>query len=357
MKKTIILLFLSVLAFNIAEAQGNWIADGEAISPNLTTISSNGQVSASGTFTWVSSVAFINDNHLATLSYALPPSLLAATGTPSLTFVNNTPVPGVTFTMVSGSWLCEFAAGTVFAPGTQLKMTISNMEIKDDKGYNNQQLTHFISFVSSPAAESYTDNAATLIFNTVTNTPLPMNILSFEAELIERSGSAQVQLDWAMASELNVDNYVVQRSQNSVLWEDILTVKSKGNSNTKVDYVDFDPKPLFGLSYYRIKQVDRDKYFLYSDVRQVNRLTDGKVALFPNPTHDVLNIEFSLDAKTLIEVKVLTAGGQTVQSVIVWKEKGSNTIEMDIRELANGIYNVNVYKNNELFSTAKAQKY
>ena len=357
MKQKLILLFLSILAFNYAEAQGNWLVNGESVSPNIATISSNGTVSVSGSFTWVSSVAFLNDKHLVQLNYALPPSLFVSTGTPSLSYTNNTPVSGVTFTLNAGGWVCDFAPGMVIAPGTEVIFKVADINIKEDKPYNNQQVTHFIKFVASPGGESYTDNSATVTFNTVTNTPLPMNILNFEASLIEKNGADQVQLDWSMAAELNVSNYVVQRSQNSLEWEDVLTVASKGNSSTKVDYVDFDTKPLFGLTYYRIKQVDRDKYFLYSDVRQVNRFTDGKISLYPNPTQELLNVEFNLDQKTLIEVKIMNAAGQTVQSVISWKEKGTNAIEMNIKQLANGVYNVNVYKNNELFSTAKAQKY
>ena len=115
--------------------------------------------------------------------------------------------------------------------------------------------------------------------------------------------------------------------------------------------------PLVGTSYYRLKQFDVNNDFVLSPVRTVywNR-DNGQISLYPNPTSDILNVEFSLDARALVEVKVLTAEGRVAKGIIKWSEKGLNKVELDINDLANGVYNVNVFKNNELLSTGKVQK-
>lgn len=355
--KIILTIALAFLAFNFAQAQGNWEIANQTVIPNATSVSSSATITAQGEFEWTSTKAFLNDKHLARLNFALPTGVVVSSGTPSVS-VDNTPVQGAVFNMNTGGWTCEFAPGTVFAPGTKLVFRVANLEIKDDQAYVHQQLTSFISFVASPAAENFTDNAATESFNSNVNGPLPINLLNFNANLVEiNKTSAKVKLDWETVTEKNSSHFMIQRSANSSDWEDIKRVEAKGNSTTNVSYEDFDLNPLTGTSYYRLKQFDQNNEFNLSEVRTVywNR-DNGLISLYPNPTSDILNVEFSLEEKALIEVKVLTAEGRVAKGIIKWSEKGLNKVELDINELANGVYNVNVYKNNNLMSVGKVQK-
>ena len=340
----------------MAQAQGNWeIASQNAI-PNPSSVASSATINAEGFFTWTSNKSFLNDKHLARLNFALPTGVVVSSGTPSLSYIDNTPVQGVTFNMNTGGWTCEFAQGTVFAPGAKLVFRVSGLEIKDDQAYLNQQLTNFISFVSSPAAEDFTDNASTESFNTNVNGPLPVDVLKFNARLIDQNTTAKVQLNWETITEKNLSHFMIQRSTNSSDWKDLKEVKAVGNTNTNTKYEDFDNEPLLGTSYYRVMQFDENNDFVVSKVQTVHWNNDGQISLYPNPTSDILNVEFALETRALVEVKVLTAEGRVAKGIIKWSDKGLNKVELDIKELANGVYNVSVYKNNDLMSTGKVQK-
>jgi len=112
--------------------------------------------------------------------------------------------------------------------------------------------------------------------------PLPIELISFDARLIGTS----VELTWETASELNCDYFLVERTGNDLLWESIMTVPGAGNSNELLRYREFDRNPLDGVSYYRLKQVDFNGDYSYSDpVSIVTASSSSKdLILFPNPT-------------------------------------------------------------------------
>lgn len=121
--------------------------------------------------------------------------------------------------------------------------------------------------------------------------PLPVALLSFEAIL----NVDQVNLDWATASEQNSAYYAVERSKDSELWAEITRVNAAGNTNQLTTYADIDPKPLKGISYYRLKQTDVDGAYTYSNIAVVkNNLAPFDMTPFPNPSDgNHFSLEFS----------------------------------------------------------------
>ncbi len=354
-KQILILCALSLLLGDIALAQGNWVSADENVSSAV--VSSTGQLTVSGTYTWVGNVDYRNDKHRATLTYALPPSVEVSTGTPSLVYAgSNTPVHGVTFTNTGKAWTCTFTAGTIFASGTKLKFSISDLEIKDDKAYQNQLASHFISFLSSPANEALMDNSGTAVFQTTINSALPVTLLDFNATLRGQGTSAKVDLTWKTEMELNADRFIIERSADASDWSEITSVKAKGNSSTTIDYQTVDKQPLLGKSYYRIKQMDQDNRFTYSEVRTVNNILTTDIKVYPNPTTDVLHVQYTVDELSDVEVKLLTIDGRVVKSILFHGRVGTNIVELNTSDLANGLYELNIFQNSKLINTTKVQK-
>lgn len=358
MKKQIILLCtVALLIGNLAMAQGNWVAAEPSLSPASAMLSSSGTVSASGTFTWSSAVDYNNEKHLATLTFALPTSIYPSTGVPSLVYAsNNTPVAGVTFAIVGNSWSCEFAPNTTLVAGTKVTFKIDNMEIKDDKNYSDQQCSHFVSFLSSPANETLGDNAATSIFQTVVSGPLPVGLLNFDAKLLDQGLSANVDLRWTTTVEVNASHFIIERSKDAIEWAEVSNVRAKGNTNTNTDYQTTDNEPYTGISYYRLKQFDIDNSFSYSDVRVINNGIATSFNVFPNPTTDKLNVQFSLEKDAKIEIKLMSVEGRVVKSILLYGKEGDQITDMNIGELPSGVYELNFYKNAERINTTKIQK-
>lgn len=357
MKKQILLICALTLLFgNMATAQGNWVAADQSVSPSAV-LASSGTVTAMGSYTWNSATTYRNDNHRATLTFALPPSVYSATGVPSLTFSNNNaPVQGATFALTGRGWTATFAPNTDFVSGTKLIFSINNLDIKDDQNYTDQKLSHFITFLSSPADEILADNAATSSFQTTVAGPLPVGLLDFDAKLLDRGINAKVDLTWTTTLEINADRFIIERSKNATDWEEYTSVKAKGNSNTNLDYQTFDTEPFTGRSYYRLKQMDIDNSFSYSNVRSVNNGTSTDINVFPNPATDEVNVQYTLEREAMIEVKLLTMQGRVAKSLTLKSTKGTHVAKMNVIELANGLYELSVYQNSKLINTTKIHK-
>jgi hypothetical protein len=70
-------------------------------------------------------------------------------------------------------------------------------------------------------------------------------------------------------------------------------VKGAGNSISDRHYECYDMSPLQGISYYRLKSVDFNQGFGYSDIRMVEfSHSDGTLLIHPNPAHDKLYVNY-----------------------------------------------------------------
>ncbi|UOQ52418.1 T9SS type A sorting domain-containing protein [Hymenobacter cellulosivorans] len=150
------------------------------------------------------------------------------------------------------------------------------------------------------------------------NRPLPVELTSFSAA---RQAGA-VLLKWATASEKNNDRFEVQRSADGQQYATISTVQGAGTTSQGTSYATRDTEPLSGVSYYRLRQVDRDGTSSFSPVRVVGAVL---AMAYPSPTYDVLNLPatmvgtpyrvFNPLGQTLLEGKVPATGAVNVQGL------------------------------------------
>jgi surface protein len=118
---------------------------------------------------------------------------------------------------------------------------------------------------------------------------LPVTWLDFTGQL----ETNKVILNWKTASEQNNTGFDVERSADGRSWSKIGFIPGKINSVVLTPYSYTDLSPLKGLSYYRLKQIDLDKRFSYSRIIRINNVINGKVAIWPNPVNNLLNIEIN----------------------------------------------------------------
>jgi hypothetical protein len=109
------------------------------------------------------------------------------------------------------------------------------------------------------------------------NTPLPIELLSFDAQFENKA----THLTWQTASERNNDYFSVERSANGIDWSVIETVEGAGSSTELLSYETFDLEPLRGISYYRLKQTDFDGKSTYSEIRTI--ANTNELMVLPNP--------------------------------------------------------------------------
>jgi Secretion system C-terminal sorting domain len=148
-------------------------------------------------------------------------------------------------------------------------------------------------------------------FGILPPSPLPVTLISFKATLNERQ---QATLKWATASEFNNDFFEIERSKNATDFESLGKIVGRGTVQGQNDYTFTDEVPLKGINYYRLKQVDYDGQFSYSRLSSVIKDGDGTISLFPNPTANVLKINFE-DADQIENVTFYNAFGRVVKTV------------------------------------------
>src|SRR5690606_7705140 len=143
--------------------------------------------------------------------------------------------------------------------------------------------------------------------------PLPIELLSFHA----RFEIDHVNLSWTTSTEHNNDYFVVERASQDLHWTEVLRSPGAGNSTSEMSYFEKDRKPLPGIAYYRLKQVDFDGQYSYSYVISVlnpNEKDRDVVFLYPNPSKNgmvILHIPASAE-KFLTQVKIFDLQGKTV---------------------------------------------
>lgn len=104
-------------------------------------------------------------------------------------------------------------------------------------------------------------NIGTMVYRSTFNTPLPVELGSFEATV----QGDNVKLDWITLSEFNSDFFEVERKSNRESeFKTIATIKAQGNKLSPSSYVHIDTQPETGINYYRLKQVDINGNFDYS---------------------------------------------------------------------------------------------
>ncbi len=171
-------------------------------------------------------------------------------------------------------------------------------------------------------------------------TPLPIELLSFNATFQQR----RVQLDWSTASELNNDFFTIERASDVEKFEKLAVVKGNGTKVSQTNYALSDENPLYGNSYYRLKQTDFSGAISYSKIVSVNVPESATWTIYPNPSSgSEFMISFaSTDLGKDAYVKVQDLGGKEIFQI---QATGLNTTQLRIvspQTLSPGLYIVSI---------------
>jgi hypothetical protein len=180
---------------------------------------------------------------------------------------------------------------------------------------------------------------ANLSKNTVTVNVTGTFTVQF-TELKARKRGETVALDWGTVTEQNSSHFIVQRSSNGSNFEkEIGTVKAAGNSSSELKYDFVDVAPLKGWNYYRIKQVDVDGKYIYSNTAAVNfEKGNGLMVIYPNPAKDQLNVEYTTERSGKLELQVIDSKGAVLMARKMNVTTGRNIESMNISSLSQGMY-------------------
>jgi len=167
--------------------------------------------------------------------------------------------------------------------------------------------------------------------------PIPVELISFTANASE----GLVELSWITATETNNQGFEVERSSGGE-FETITFVEGHGTTTETQTYSYSDRNVNVGSYSYRLKQIDFDGTFEYSDEIEVEvngPLTFALEQNYPNPFNPTTTISYSLPLKSQVELAIYNALGESVMQLVnEEKPAGSYSVEFDAANLPSGIY-------------------
>ena len=280
---------------------------------------------------WITNgITWLNGHATNNIGIAFTTTLLSQPGTSNIAVI-----PQVEYTSVLWDTLWHQLSFTFTATDASQYMTIGNFRTDAATTITNMKT---VCCPTSSAAYYYIDD---IIVQPAT--PLPIELLNFSGAQTNNG----VDLKWETANELNSDHFEIQRSEDAVMFEFLSSVKATGNSETEIQYQYLDDAPISGNNFYRLKQVDIDGSYKFSNtiVVEVDRSMD--LQIFPNPTTDKLFITTNIKGQYYIEI--LSATGKEVYKSYP-ENNLSNTFNLNIKELQQGIYIVKLISGNTILT-------
>jgi hypothetical protein len=179
-------------------------------------------------------------------------------------------------------------------------------------------------------------------FGIGSNSALPVKLLSFTG--IKKLNS--VALNWKTSMEINAKEFQVERLDLNNKFIQIGKVNASGNSNKVLNYNfnDLDILLTQKVNYYRLKLVDINGDFKYSNIIKVSENPSKSFVIYPNPTIGKLNILSDNVNLVTSTYKITNVIGETV------KVGNSAMEEIDVNNLSSGIYMLTLTDSNESIS-------
>jgi len=194
---------------------------------------------------------------------------------------------------------------------------------------------------------------------TIGSDALPVELTSFTAT---STSSATVELNWETATEVNNYGFAVERKSSFAetgkskdspyCWTQIGFIDGSGNSNSPKQYSFIDSKTtevynnlggFNGVLQYRLKQIDNDGTFKYSNIVEVAfNLKPTTFELFqnyPNPFNPSTVIRYQIPEPVTVTLKVFDMLGNEVATVVKENQPAGNySITFDGSNLTSGVY-------------------
>ncbi len=168
--------------------------------------------------------------------------------------------------------------------------------------------------------------------------PLPIELKSFNVSV----DNGQAKLSWQTISEINSSMFEVQRQSENSIWSKIADIPAAGNSNSPKDYSYTDKKLASGKYQYRLKMIDANGIYKYSDVVEIEITMPREFVLsqnYPNPFNPSTVISYTIPFETEVRLEVYSVNGELVKTLVSGTQiAGNYSVELNASDLASGTY-------------------
>jgi len=171
----------------------------------------------------------------------------------------------------------------------------------------------------------------------ICNSLLPVELLAFTAKMVEN----QATLAWKTATETNNAGFEIQHSTDGKVFEKIGWLDGKGTTVETQEYTFVDEKAAPGQNYYRLKQMDTDGVYAFSEIISL-ALKSEKIVVtadfFPNPAQHTAQITLTAEEEGDVTITLYDSFGKTTQTSTQKLTTGTNQLFLHVADLPKGSY-------------------
>ena len=306
-------------------------------------------------------IIYRNDAMVANTPPQTPSNLFAAISGTDVTLSwdassdNETPSTGLTYNAylkdnngnIIWNSMADIPTGFKLFPSLGNAQQSTNWKIKN--------LTYGSTYLFSVQAvdNNFAGSAFAPEFSFVFDTTIvPVELSSFSLSADQNN----VELKWTTATELNNSGFEIQRiNMGKTGWQNIAFVKGNGTSSKIMNYSYIDINVKAGSYFYRLKQVDFDGTFSFSEKLSVTIAAPDEFVLFqnyPNPFNPTTSIKINLPVQAEVQLNVYNALGEKVARIFSGLlNEGIHEFSFDGSSLPSGIYIYRIESDN--FSAMK----
>ncbi len=174
-------------------------------------------------------------------------------------------------------------------------------------------------------------------FGVGSNGALPVKLKSFTAA----KQNDVVQLKWITTEEINLKEYVVERSNDGNSFTKLKQLPARGLSSEQL-YTTVDETPGKGVNYYRLNQVDMDGKFAYSKIVKVDMRSAFTIFIYPNPTRNQIHVQ---GFQKLRSIELIDMSGRLKKK---WEMPLSE--ELYVGNILPGVYQLRLISDDQIFT-------
>jgi hypothetical protein len=149
--------------------------------------------------------------------------------------------------------------------------------------------------------------------------PMPIR---YQNQPIVKLQNNKTQVTWSVATQINNEKYIIEHSNDGRNFSTIGEITGDGTSNETKHYEYIHISPSIGMNYYRIKQVDFDGKYSFSDIASVRYDGSGETNIFPNPASSEVTI--TTTERTSLQIMDVYGKLHSKQEI----SEGQNTINI-----------------------------
>jgi hypothetical protein len=263
---------------------------------------------ASGDFSWLGNDLYMTSGYNQIIKIALNNSFTSVVSFEALNSINN-PTP-------------EFLGlATVSFNGLDSLIGFSY----NNTAYKISPIDGSVQLLCSSLPE-FINGAASISFPT----SLPVTLLNFTSTLLNNT----VKLQWQTTTEINSSYFLIERSNDGVNFSGIGKVNAAGNSNAIKQYSFIDKTPLADEAFYRLKEVDLDGNYKYSNILLVKMPQVQPLIIMGNPVLNNLQLTIDNLQSSTSYLSIFDFTGRRLKSL----SAQNGVQDIDVSFLSSGTY-------------------